>query len=182
VKRSACLLLPLLCCGLGIGIGSSWAAPAASAADAPERDAAPSSSRVASIAPHLLDSPAATHIKKVPKEILNGVQPRRFSQAAEREQAAALERNVDEIRVIADRDPDDVTRRVAPFDEFRSRMENDRRMTPADIAKLGLCLFGLCGANYGPDGAPVESKAFTRGESGKNRSTLELGRVRGTVQ
>lgn len=173
---------------LCVVMGNGWAAAQPSAAPSEptptNATAAGTSGRsgATTIPPHLLDSPAATQIKKLPKDVVNARQPRRFSQAAEREEAAALDRSIDEIRVIADRDPDDVVRRVAPFDEFRNRMENDRRMTPADIAKIGLCFFGLCGANYGPDGAPVESKAFTRGEAAKARSTLDLGRVRGTVQ
>jgi hypothetical protein len=184
MRRVATWLLPTLCFGMGNGWAAVQSSSAPSEPTPSEVAAAATASRssVSSIAPHLLDSPAATQIKKLPKDVVNARQPRRFSQAAEREQAMALDRNIDEIRVVADRDPDDVVRRVAPFDEFRNRMENDRRMTPADIAKFGLCFFGLCGANYGPDGAPVESKAFTRSEAAKARSTLELGRVRGTVQ
>ncbi len=131
-----------------------------------------------------LDGAAARLIKSVPKEILHAPKAKRFSHAARQEEDEAAARYVEEIRVFGDRDPEDViSPRRPPMLAFRDRLEREKTLTPKDITMMGLCFIGLCGANYGPDGAPVEDRAYTRAEKGTNKSSLELSRqFRGTYQ
>lgn len=131
-----------------------------------------------------LESPGAAAVRKVPREILNLAKPKRFSLEARRAEEEAAKQQIDEIRVFGQRDPDDVVKpKKPPIQALRERLEKDRPMTPAEKAKLALCLIGLCAANYGPEGIPVEGKAFTRGESGAGKSSLEMSQqFRGTLQ
>ena len=130
-----------------------------------------------------IESPAAAAIRKLPKESINAPKPKRFSLAEQREQELSTARGLDEITVFGARDPEDVLKKLPPMLAFRERMERERPMTPKEKTQLMLCFIGLCGANYGADGAPVESKAFTRGEQGAGKTSLELSQqFRGTFQ
>jgi hypothetical protein len=64
---------------------------------------------------------------------------------------------------------------------FRATLDKQRPMTPKEITQLGLCFIGLCGI-YGPDGISSETSAIDRAEDRKNAPTVELSRVRGTLQ
>lgn len=89
---------------------------------------------------------------------------------------------MDEIRVFSRGDPEDyVAPKPAPMLVFRATLDKQRPMTPKEITQLGLCFVGLCGI-YGPDGIPTETSAINRAEDRKNASTVELSRVRGTLQ
>jgi hypothetical protein len=135
------------------------------------------------LTPQQLESPAAAAIRNLPKEVVNAPKPKRFSLAAQREDAAAAGRATEEILVLGDRDPEDLLKKRPPMLAFRDRMDRERPMTPKEKTQLALCFIGLCGGNYGPDGAPIESKAFSRSELAGKRSTLEMTQqFRGTVQ
>ena len=130
-----------------------------------------------------IESPAAAAIRKLPKESINAPKPKRFSRAEQREQELSTARGLDEITVFGARDPEDVLKKLPPMLAFRERMERERPMTPKEKAQLVLCFIGLCGANYGADGAPVEDKSFSRSELAAKRSTLEMSQqFRGTFQ
>lgn len=131
-----------------------------------------------------LDSPAAAAVRKVPVDVLRLGKPKRFSLEAKREEEEALLRPTEEIRVFGLRDPDDVVAaKKPPMLAFRERLERDRPMTPAEKARVALCLIGLCATDYGPEGIPVETTSHTRGERGAGKTSLELSRqFRGTVQ
>ena len=130
-----------------------------------------------------IESPSAAAIRKLPKESINTPTPKRFSLAEQREQELATARGLDEITVFGARDPEDVLKKLPPMLAFRARMDRERPMTPKEKTQLVLCLLGLCGANYGPDGAPVEDKLFSRSELAAKRSTLEMSQqFRGTFQ
>jgi hypothetical protein len=89
---------------------------------------------------------------------------------------------LDEIRVFSNGDPEDyVAPKPPPMLVFRAQLDKQRPMTPKEISQLGLCFIGLCGI-YGPDGIPVELSAIDRAENRKNATTIELSRVRGTLQ
>jgi hypothetical protein len=89
---------------------------------------------------------------------------------------------LEEIRVFSNGDPEDyVAPKPAPMLVFRAQLDKQRPMTPKEITQLSLCFIGLCGI-YGPDGIPVEPSAVDRAESRKNATTVELSRVRGTLQ
>jgi hypothetical protein len=141
----------------------------------------PASTAPTTIAPDKLDSPAATQIKKVPRDVINARAPRRFSQAEQREEIEAAKRNVDEIRVYADRDPEDVARSKSGFVQLRERMENDKPLTPAQIAQGALCFIGLC-ANYGPDGAPPEPARESTAKARREQSTTQQSRLFDTLR
>lgn len=167
MRRIATWLLPMLCVVM----------VHCNAATATGAGAQPSS-----IAPEKLDSPAATMIKKIPKDVVNSRAPKRFSQAELAEEIEAALRNPDEIRVFANRDPEDVVRKPTAFAQFRNKLEKDRPMTPAEVTKAVICFItGACAMEYGPDGAPIENTAYSRSER-KIRSTLESSRMRGTLQ
>jgi hypothetical protein len=131
-----------------------------------------------------ISSHGAKMIKKIPKDVINAPKPKRFSEAAKKEESAAATSDVEEIRVIGERDPEDVSpSKRAPMLAFRERLENDRPLTPWQKTQIGLCLIGLCGAKYGPEGIPVESKAFTRAEEQTDKSSLQLSKqFRGALQ
>jgi hypothetical protein len=89
---------------------------------------------------------------------------------------------MDEIRVFSSGEPEDyVAPKPPPMLVFRAQLDKQRPMTPKEITQIGLCVIGLCGV-YGPDGIPVEVSASDRAENRKNASTVELSRVRGTLQ
>lgn len=122
-----------------------------------------------------LASPGASAIKKVPKEIINAPKPKRFSLEAKQDEDLAAARYVEEISVLGDRDPEDVTlQKRPPMLAFRDKLARERTLTPKDITVMGLCFIGLCGANYGPEGIPVESNTATRGELGAKKSSIDL--------
>lgn len=130
-----------------------------------------------------IESPAAAAIRKLPKENVLAPKPRRFSLAEQREEELVTARGLDEITVFGARDPEDVIKKLPPMLAFRERMDRERPMTPKEKTQLVLCFIGLCSRNYGPDGAPVESKAFTRGEQAAGKTSLELSQqFRGTLQ
>ena len=130
-----------------------------------------------------IESPAAAAIRKLPKENVITPRPKRFSLAEQREQELSTARGLDEITVFGVRDPEDVLKKLPPMLAFRERMDRERPMTPKEKAQLVLCFIGLCGANYGADGAPVEDKSFSRSELAAKRSTLEMSQqFRGTFQ
>ncbi len=131
-----------------------------------------------------LASPAANAIKKVPKEVINAPKPKRFSLEAKQDEDLAAARYTEEIRVFGDRDPEDVVaQKRPPLLAFRDKLARERTLTPKDITMMGLCLIGLCGANYGQDGAPVEDKTIPRGERGAQKSSIEMIRqFSGTYQ
>jgi hypothetical protein len=96
--------------------------------------------------------------------------------------AAENIQRLEEIRVLGNGDPEDnVAPKPPPMLVFRAQLDKQRPMTPKEITQLGLCFIGLCGI-YGPDGIPTELSAVDRAEDRKNASTVELSRVRGTLQ
>jgi hypothetical protein len=96
--------------------------------------------------------------------------------------AAENIQRLEEIRVFGNGDPEDyVAPKPPPMLVFRSQLDKQRPMTPKEITQLGLCFIGLCGI-YGPDGIPAEASAINRAEDRKNATTVELSRVRGTLQ
>jgi hypothetical protein len=123
-------------------------------------------------------------IKKIPKDVINAPKPKRFSEAAKKEEASATGRDVEEIRVIGERDPEDVSpSKRPPMLVFRDRLENDRPLTPWQKTQIALCFIGLCAPKYGPEGIPVESKALTRAEQQTDKSSLQISQqFRGTFQ
>ena len=146
--------------------------------------AAPMMAAAAQLRDAELDNAAAKLIKSVPKEILLAPRAKRYSQAARQEEDEAAAHTIEEIRVFGDRDPEDVGNpKRPPMLAFRDKLEREKTYTPKEITMGVLCFIGLCGANYGPDGAPVEDRAFTRAEKGTKKSSLELSRqFRGTYQ
>lgn len=115
--------------------------------------------------------------------MINAPTPKRFSLEAQREQERSAESNTEEIIVFGGRDPADVISKRGGMAAFREKLERDRPMTPKEKAQLALCFIGLCGAQYGPEGIPVENTASTRGEKGVRKSSLELSQqFRGTFQ
>jgi hypothetical protein len=101
---------------------------------------------------------------------------------AEKRPAAENIQRLEEIRIFDKVDPEDyVAPKTAPMLVFRATLDKQRPMTPKEITQLGLCFIGLCGI-YGPDGAPVDSGAAYRQEARKDATTVELSRVRGTLQ
>ena len=126
----------------------------------------------------------AREIKKIPREFVNAPKAKRFSLAAKHDDDAAAARHIEEIRVLGSRDPEDITApNRAPMLAFREMLENDKPLTPLQKTKIALCFIGLCGGNYGPDGAPVESQAVSRAESRTNQSSLQMStRFGGTYQ
>lgn len=101
---------------------------------------------------------------------------------AEKRPAAENIQRLEEIRVFGKVDPEDyVAPKPPPMLVFRANLEKQRPMTPKEITQLGLCFIGLCGI-YGADGAPVDSGAAYRQEARKDATTVELSRVRGTLQ
>jgi hypothetical protein len=131
-----------------------------------------------------LDSPGAIALRKLSKDVINAPKSRRFSLAEQREQERSVGSNTDEILVIGERDPEDVITKRAGMAAFREKMEREPRpMTPKEKAQLVLCFVGLCSANYGPEGIPVENNAYTRGERGAKKTVLEQSlQFRGTYQ
>lgn len=89
---------------------------------------------------------------------------------------------LEEIRVFGKVDPEDyVPPKPAPMLQFRATLDKQRPNTPAETTQFLLCIIGLCGI-YGPDGAPVDSGASYRQEARKNATTLDLARMRGTLE
>ncbi len=131
-----------------------------------------------------LDTPAQAAFKKIPKDFLGSVKPKRFSLEEKEAQEQAAKFGIDEIRVYALREPEEVSvSKRPPILAFRDKMDRERPMTPKEKAQLVLCFIGLCGANYGPEGILVEDKAYSRGELNSKKSTLELSQqFRGTLQ
>jgi hypothetical protein len=96
--------------------------------------------------------------------------------------AAENIQRLEEIRVFGNGDPEDyVAPKPPPMLVFRAQLDKQRPMTPKEITQLGLCFVALCGI-YGPDGIPTELSAVDRAEDRKNATTVELSRVRGTLQ
>lgn len=96
--------------------------------------------------------------------------------------AAENIQRLEEIRVFGNTDPEDYTApKPAPMLVFRATLDKQKPLTPKQITQMGLCVIGLCGI-YGPDGIPVEASALDRAEDKKNATTVELSRVRGTLQ
>ncbi len=131
-----------------------------------------------------LASTAAQMVKKIPASVLYASKPKRFSEAAAKEEEAALAKLTESITVIAERDPEDINvSKRPPMLAFRDKLDRERPSTPAEKAQLVLCLIGLCGRGYGPDGAPVENRAYTRAEKKVDKSSLELSKqFTGTYQ
>lgn len=128
----------------------------------------------------IMDTPAQTAAKKLPKDFVNA-KPQRFS-AEEKRRVEAITR-LDEILVEGQIDPEDyIGARKAPMMQFRDRLEKDKPMTPKEKAQLALCFIGLCGI-YGPDGAPPEPSRDAKRDARLNQSTTQLNsQFRGTVQ
>jgi hypothetical protein len=102
--------------------------------------------------------------------------------SAEPRPAAENILKLEEIRVFGKVDPEDYVRpKVAPMLQFRATLDGQRPKTPAENMQLLMCFVGLCGI-YGPDGAPVDSGAAYRQEARKDATTVELSRMRGTLQ
>jgi hypothetical protein len=131
-----------------------------------------------------LASTAAQMVKKIPKSVINAPKPKRFSEAAKKEEDAVIAGLTESLTVIAERDPEDInTPKRPPMLVFRERLENERPSTPFEKAQFALCLIGLCGRGYGPDGAPVENRAYTRAEKKVDKSSLEISKqFTGTYQ
>lgn len=130
-----------------------------------------------------LETPAAAAVRKLPKDFVNAPQQRRFSLAAKRDEDDAAKRGIDEIVVTGQRDPEDVLTKRTPMAAFREKLERDRPTTPKEKVQMALCFIGLCAANYGPEGIPVENSAYTRGERGAKKTVLEQSlQFRGTYQ
>lgn len=130
-----------------------------------------------------LETPAAAAIRKLPKEFVNAPQAKRFSLAAKRDEDDAAKRGIDEIVVTGQRDPEDVISKRTSMAAFRQQLERDKPATPKQIAQVALCMLGLCSADYGPEGIPVENTAYTRGERGAKKTVLEQSlQFRGTLQ
>lgn len=101
---------------------------------------------------------------------------------AEARPAAENILKLEEIRVFGKVDPEDyVAPKQSPMLQFRATLDKQRPSTPAENAQFLLCFIGLCGI-YGPDGAPVDSGAAYRQEARKNATTLDLARMRGTLE
>jgi len=130
--------------------------------------------------PVVLDTPAQTAAKKLPKDFVNAT-PQRFS-AEDKRRVEAITR-LDEILVEGQIDPEDyVGPKKAPMMQFRERLEKDRPMTPKEKAQLALCFIGLCSI-YGPDGAPREPSRDAKRDAQLNQSTTQLNsQFRGTIQ
>ena len=138
---------------------------------------------VEALKPTDLDSPGAIALRKLSKDVINAPKPKRFSLEAQRQQELATPSGPEEIIVRADRDPDDVISTRARMEAFRDKLERERPMTPKEKAQLALCFVGLCAANYGPEGIPVENTAYTKGEKGAKKTFLEQSLLfRGTYQ
>ena len=130
-----------------------------------------------------LDSPGAIALRKLSKDVINAPKPKRFSLEAQREQERSVGSNTEEILVLGDRETEDVISKRVGMAAFREKMERERPMTPKEKAQLALCLIGLCGAGYGPEGIPLENTAYTRGEKGAKKTVLEQSlQFRGTYQ
>ena len=130
-----------------------------------------------------LETPAAAAVRKLPKHFVNAPQPKRFSLAAKRDEDDAAKRGIDEIVVTGQRDPEDVISKRSSMAAFRQQLERDKPATPKQIAQVALCMLGLCAADYGPEGIPVENSAYTRGERGAKKTVLEQSlQFRGTYQ
>ncbi len=131
-----------------------------------------------------LASPGAQAISKLPREFINAPKAKRFSLRAKQDDDIAAGREIEEIRVIGERDPEDaVAAKRPPSLVFRNQLERDKTLSAKDITMMGLCFIGLCGSNYGPDGAPVEDKTFTRAELKKDKSSLDMSKqFAGTYQ
>ncbi len=96
--------------------------------------------------------------------------------------AAENIQRLEEIRVFGNGDPEDyVAPKPPPMLVFRATLDKQRPMSAKEITQLGLCFIGLCGI-YKPDGSPYELSAVDRAEDRKNATTMELARVRGTLQ
>ncbi len=96
--------------------------------------------------------------------------------------AAENIQRLEEIRVFGNVDPEDyVAPKPPPMLVFRATLDKQRPMTAKEITQLGMCFIGLCGI-YGPDGIPSETSVIDRAEDRKNATTVELSRVRGTLQ
>ncbi len=96
--------------------------------------------------------------------------------------AAENIQRLEEMRVYGSGDPEDyVAPKPPPMLVFRATLDKQRPMTAKEITQLGLCFVGLCGI-YKPDGSPYELSAVDRAEERKNATTMELARVRGTLQ
>jgi hypothetical protein len=145
---------------------------------------APANTKVAgTLAPEDLETPAAAAVRKLPKDVVNAPKPKRFSLEAKRDEDMAAARGVEEIIVRGQRDPEDVVTKRPPMLAFRQQLERDKPITPKQIAQGALCLIGLCSADYGPEGIPVENTAYTKGEKGAKKTLLEQGlQFRGTYQ
>jgi len=131
-----------------------------------------------------LASTAAQMLKKVPKSVINEPKAKRFSNAAAAAEEAQLAALTESITVVAERDPEDLnTSKRPPMLAFRDRLDKERPSTPYEKTQTALCMLGLCGKGYGPDGAPVENRAYTRAEKKVDQSTLELSKqFTGTYQ
>lgn len=96
--------------------------------------------------------------------------------------AAENIQRLEEIRVFGNVEPEDyVAPKPPPMLVFRAQLDKQRPMTPKEMTQLGLCFIGLCGI-YGPNGIPTEASIMDRAEDRKNATTMELSRVRGTLQ
>lgn len=105
-----------------------------------------------------------------------------YNANAPKRPAAENVQRLEEIRVFANGDPEDyAAQKAAPMLVFRAQLDKQRPMSAKEITQLGMCIIGLCGI-YKPDGSPYELSAVDRAEDRKNATTLELARVRGTLQ
>ena len=130
-----------------------------------------------------LDTPAQAAVRKLPKEFINVAPTRRFSTRDDNEEAASMAAiRLEEIRVYDQMDPEDYVRRRTALQQFQTRLEKDRPMTPKEKTQLAMCFIGLC-AIYGPDGIPREPSLAERSEARTNQSTAQLiTQFRGTLQ
>lgn len=163
-----------------------WCMSAASVAHANNAPAA-ANDTAAPAAPTpftLPDSAAQAAIKKLPKEVVNARRAKRFSLAEQAAQEESAERGIDEIVVYGSGDPEDFVSKRPPMLAFRDRLDRTPApMSPAQMTQATLCLIGLCGKGYGPEGIPIEGTASTRAEKNKDRSALQQTlQFRGTFQ
>lgn len=149
-----------------------------------EERKSPRNERSGAAAFQLPDTPAQNAIKQLPKDVVNSPRPLRYSLAEQRDQEEGLRKGIDTITVYGQVDPEDYVSKRSPMLVFRDTLDKTPGpMSPAQKAQAVLCLVGLCGANYGPDGAPVEDKSFSRGERNSRKSLLEQSsQFRGTLQ
>ncbi len=125
-------------------------------------------------------------LKEVERETKNQIRAESLKlpikpDAPKRPAAENIQR-LEEIRVFGNVDPEDyVAPKPAPMLVFRATLDKQRPMSAKEITQMGMCFIGLCGI-YGPEGIPTEASIVNRAEDRKNASTIELSRVRGTLQ